>query len=95
MTQRHKVAVLQQIRGPRGEQARRDLAGVLDDGSVGELDEYGIFEVEVGADTWDDALLKAIDAVAKIGGDEELLIAEHPNVPEHWRRLRRAEAEPT
>lgn len=97
MTQRHRVAVLETHRGtPRDERARRDVAAVVEPegGTVTEPDEFGIFEVELGTETWEQALLKVIDAVAAAGGDDHLLIAEHPDVPEHWRLLRHAEGEP-
>jgi hypothetical protein len=51
-------------------------------------DETGIFEVEVDAPAWEAALLAVIDAVAASGAEDHLLVAEHPDIPEHWRRLR-------
>ena len=43
----------------------------------------------VEAETIDDALLVAWNALAASGADDHILFLEHPNLPEHWRRVPR------
>jgi phosphoribosylformylglycinamidine (FGAM) synthase PurS component len=94
MSERHKIALRQEIRGPRGDAARRGLAEMLEDATIGELDEGAVFEVEVTAKTYEEALRRVFDAVAATGADDELVFVEHPEIPEHWRR-RGTEAPPS
>ena len=72
-------------RTPRDEQARRKLAAVLEDATVGEADEIGVFEIEVDAADQEAALQKVWDAVALAAVDDHILFLEHPDLPEHWR----------
>ena len=82
----HKVALQCLDRGVRCEQARRNLTDALGGGDVPEHDEGGIFEVAVEADDFEAALARVWDAVATSGSDDHVAFAEHPDIPEHWRR---------
>ena len=70
---------------PRDQEAREQLAAALPDGTVGEPDDVGAFDVLVEADDWEDALTKVWDAVAASGTDDHIAFLEHPDLPEHWR----------
>jgi hypothetical protein len=48
-------------------------------------DDVGFVEVELDADGQEDALQKVWDGIAAAGADDHLVIAEHPDLPEHWR----------
>src|SRR4051794_35063054 len=87
MAERWVVTMFMQHFGtPRDQEAREQLAAVLPDGAeVKEPDEIGIFDVELEADDFEDALQIAWDAVAASGTDDHLLFLEHPDLPEHWR----------
>jgi ApbE superfamily uncharacterized protein (UPF0280 family) len=76
------------VNTPRDAQARDELATALpDDATVGPLDEEtGAFDVELDADSHEEALQVVFDAVAAAGADDHVVFAEHPNVPQHWRR---------
>jgi hypothetical protein len=68
------------------EHALRDLAAALGNGaSLGEPDEAGVVEAHVEAESFDDALKRVWDAMAAAGADDHFEIAEHPNIPGHWR----------
>jgi hypothetical protein len=88
MSERHRVALREEPRGPHPDQVRDGFLRVLSPVRATAPDETGIFEVEVEAPSWDAALLAVIDAVAASGAEDHLLVAEHPEIPEHWRRLR-------
>jgi hypothetical protein len=45
--------------------------------------------VTVEAADLDAALLEVWNALAASGADEHILFIEHPNLPEHWRRVPR------
>jgi hypothetical protein len=69
--------------------AVRDLAGVLGDGaSISGPDEAGVVEVELEASDLETAIKRVWDAVAAAGADDHLEIAEHPEIPGHWRPSR-------
>ena len=72
-------------RTPRDEQARQELARVLDDATVGERDDIGVFEITLDAPDQEAALQKVWNAVALAGVDDHILFLEHPDLPEHWR----------
>jgi hypothetical protein len=63
------------------------LVEALGDASAGDFDEAGIVEVELPAESFERALERVFDAVALSGVDDELVFAEHPSVPDHWRRV--------
>lgn len=82
----HKVAMQCLDRGVRCDQARRNLADALGGAEVPDHDEGGIFEVRVEAGDFEGALARVWDAVAASGSDDHIAFAEHPDIPEHWRR---------
>ena len=71
-------------------ESRLRLAEVLqreEGSSLGEVDETGIlFEAQIQADDFEAALQKVWDAIALAGVDDDIAFAEHPSIPEHWRR---------
>jgi hypothetical protein len=87
MADRYVVTMLMLHLGtPRDQEARRQLADVLPPGSeVAEPDEVGVFEVQVDADDYEQALSIVWDAVAASGTDDHIVFLEHPDLPEHWR----------
>jgi hypothetical protein len=72
---------------PRDEEARQQLAAALDGARVSEADDVGVFEVEIDADSEEQALQKVWDAVAASGTDDHIVFLEHPDLPEHWRHV--------
>jgi hypothetical protein len=90
MGQRHRVGLLMLHYGtPRDQEARAQLAAVLPGAEVGEADEVGVFEIVLDADDQEGALQRAWDALAASGTDDHIVFLEHPELPEHWRRLSR------
>jgi hypothetical protein len=89
MAERRKIGMLLMHHGtPRDREAREQLGAALPDGAeVGEPDEIGVFEVTVEADDQESALQQVWDAVAASGTDDHLVFLEHPDLPEHWRRV--------
>jgi hypothetical protein len=61
------------------------LGKVLGGARVGGPDDDGFVEVELEASDYEDALDKVWNGVAAAGADDHLVIAEHPELPEHWR----------
>jgi hypothetical protein len=72
---------------PRDQEAREQLAAALEGAKVGEPDEVGVFEVEIDADSEEQALKTVWDAVAASGTDDHIVFLEHPDLPEHWRHV--------
>jgi hypothetical protein len=70
---------------PRDQSARAELAAALPEATVGDPDETGVFEVELDADDFEDALERVWNAVAASGTDDHIVFLEHPDLPEHWR----------
>jgi hypothetical protein len=88
MAQREVVAMLMLHYGtPRDREAREQLAAALPEGEVGPPDEIGVFEVTLDAEDREDALQRVWDAVAASGTDDHIVFLEHPDLPEHWRRV--------
>jgi hypothetical protein len=83
------VGLREEIGGPHGEEVRGALLDALGDPPATAPDEDGTFEVTVEAETIDDALLAVWNALAASGADDHILLIEHPNLPEHWRRVPR------
>ena len=82
---RHKVAMFMLHFGtPRDQTARSELSAALPEATIGEPDDVGVFEVELEADDFEDALQRVWDAVAS-GTDDHIAFLEHPDLPEHWR----------
>jgi hypothetical protein len=84
-----KVALREEIGGPHGEEVRAALLAALGNPPASEPDETGTFEVTVEAGDVDGALLAVWNAVAASGADDHIVFIEHPNLPEHWRRVPR------
>jgi hypothetical protein len=87
MAERRRVGMLLMHAGtPKDLECRERLAETLpDDAVVGEPDDLGVFEIELGAEDQEDALTKVWNAVAASGTDDHILFLEHPELPEHWR----------
>jgi hypothetical protein len=83
------IGLREEIGGPHGDEVRRAFLEALGNPPATEPDETGTFEVTVVADTIDDALLAAWNAVAASGAEDHILLIEHPNMPGHWRRVSR------
>jgi hypothetical protein len=90
------VAMVLLDHGVLVEQARERLAEALgDDARIGDVEAgTGFFDVTVEAPSFDAALDRVWDAVAAAGADDHLAFAEHPDLPEHWRRRSRPAREP-
>jgi hypothetical protein len=88
MAERQAVAMLMMHPGtPRDREAREQLAAALPGGEVGQPDDVGVFEVAVEADDLEQAIQQVWDAVAASGTDDHIVFLEHPDLPEHWRRV--------
>jgi hypothetical protein len=83
------IGFREEIGGPHGEEVRRRFLEALGNPPATDPDETGIFDVTVEAETIDDALLAAWNALAASGADDHILFIEHPNIPEHWRQVPR------
>jgi len=70
---------------PRDRSAREELAAPLPDATVSEADESGVFEIELAAGTFEDALEIVWNAIAASATDDHIAFLEHPDLPEHWR----------
>ena len=65
------------------------LATVLADAEITEPDELGFFEIALEAGDQEAALETVWNAMAAAGADDHIFIAEHPDLPEHWRERAR------
>jgi hypothetical protein len=83
------IGFREEIGGEHGEEVRKAFLAALGDPHATEPDDTGTFEVTIEADTIDDALLAAWNALAASGSEDHILFIEHPNLPEHWRRVPR------
>jgi hypothetical protein len=72
-------------RTPRAGQALEELARALPGAEVGEPDDAGIFEITLEAQDVEEALEQVWDAVAATGADDDVVFAEHADIPDHWR----------
>ena len=83
-----RIAMLMLHNGtPRDQEAREQLAAALDGAEVAPADETGVFEIALEADDEERALQRIWDAVAASGTDDHIVFLEHPDLPEHWRRV--------
>jgi len=88
MADQQVVAMLMLHYGtPRDQEARAQLAAAVPEAEVGEPDEVGVFEVALDAEDREDALLRVWNAVAASGTDDHIVFLEHPDLPQHWRRV--------
>ena len=76
---RHSVGlVAEHVDTPRDHEAREQLADALADAEVGPIDpDTGVFEVELEAESEDEAIQRVIDAIAEAGVDDHVRLAEH------------------
>jgi DNA-directed RNA polymerase subunit RPC12/RpoP len=72
---------------PRDLEARGQLAAALGDAEVTEPDDVGVFEIHLEAEDKEHALQAVWNAIAASGTDDHIVFFEHPDLPEHWRRL--------
>jgi hypothetical protein len=72
---------------PRDLEARGQLAAALGDAEVTEPDDVGVFEIHIEAEDKEHALQAVWNAVAASGTDDHIVFFEHPDLPDHWRRL--------
>ena len=72
---------------PRDRRALEALAAALPQARVGEPDELGVFEVALDAEDREDSLTQVWNGVAASGCDDHIVFVEHPDLPEHWRRV--------
>jgi hypothetical protein len=86
MSTRQVVGMYMLDRGERAERARAEFARALPDGELGAVGADGTFEVGLPAVDHAAALERVWNALAASGADEHIAFAEHPDVPEHWRR---------
>ena len=82
----HRVGMLLDHPGRHPDEILDRLRGALGHGNVGEPDHEGFFEVGVAAASFESALEVVWNAVASAGVDDDVRFAEHPDLPEHWRR---------
>jgi hypothetical protein len=81
----YKVGMVALTRGAALRRGIDELRLALPDATVGEPDETGVFEVEIEAESFENALERVWDGVAAGGADDDMAFAEHPEIPEHWR----------
>jgi hypothetical protein len=74
-------------RTPRDLEARKELAAALPDAELTEPDDVGVFEIHLEAEDKEHALQAVWNAIAASGTDDHIVFFEHPDLPEHWRRL--------
>ncbi len=81
----HCVAL--QVYHPAGAaKAPQHLAEALPDAEVSGPDGDGIIEVRLAAPDFEEALHLVWNGIAAAGCDDHIAFAEHPDIPEHWRR---------
>jgi hypothetical protein len=88
MAERFVVGMLLMHHGsPRDRRALAELAAALPGAEIGEPDEIGVFEIVLDAEDREDSLAQVWNAVAASGCDDHIQFVEHPDLPEHWRRV--------
>jgi hypothetical protein len=80
----HMIALQLLDRTPRAVRAREALLSCLDGASATEPDRDGTFEVKITCESQEKALQLVWDAMAACGGDDHLVIMEHPDIHHHW-----------
>jgi hypothetical protein len=80
----HTIALQLLDRTPRAVRAREALLSCLDGASATEPDRDGTFEVKIKCESQEKALQLVWDAMAACGGDDHLVIMEHPDIHHHW-----------
>jgi hypothetical protein len=64
----------------------QQLREAMPDAEVGEPDPEGIIEVRVDAPDFEEALHLVWNGIAAAGCDDHICFAEHPDIPQHWKR---------
>jgi hypothetical protein len=84
---RQRVALyhLHEYNGPAIYRKLAELADALPAARLAGPDWEGLIEAEIDAADQEDSLQKVWDAIAATGADDHVVIAEHPDLPEHWR----------
>jgi hypothetical protein len=80
----HTIALQLLDRTPLAVRARESLLKCLDGASATEPDGDGTFEVKIPCESQEKALQFVWNAMAACGGDDHLVIMEHPDVHHHW-----------
>jgi hypothetical protein len=80
----HAIGMQLLDRGLHAREAMERLRDILDC-HCDEPDGSGVFAVHVEADTFEDALNAAWDAMAAAGADDHVVFIEHADIPEHWK----------
>ena len=74
-------------RGVPADAAYQRLCDVLGADALGDMDSEGFVEVTVDdVQDFDEALARVWNAMATAGADDHFVFAEHPDIPDHWRR---------
>lgn len=94
--QRQLVTLHAESGGERLEQQRQALAQALDGGTVGAPDEAGMLEVEVTAESHEEALVLVRDAIAAAGADDHFTFPQTTGTGYRppWRRPPEGESAP-
>jgi hypothetical protein len=71
---------------PGSKHCTEQLRKAMPDAEVGEPDPEGIIEVRVQAPDFEEALHTVWNGIAAAGCDDHICFAEHPDIPEHWKR---------
>jgi hypothetical protein len=80
----HAIGMQLLDRGLHAREAMERLRDILDC-HCDDPDGSGVFAVHVEADSFEDALNAAWDAMAAAGADDHLVFIEHADIPEHWK----------
>ncbi len=62
------------------------LRRAMPEATVGDPDQDGIIEVRLDAPDFEEALHGVWNGIAAAGCDDHIAFAEHPDIPEHWKR---------
>ena len=80
----HAIALQLLDRTPHAKRARDALLKCLDGAVATEPDSDGTFVVKVDCENQEKALAFVWNAMAACGGDDHIVILEHPDVHHHW-----------
>jgi hypothetical protein len=83
--QDYRIGMVALTRGAALRRGLSELALALPEATIGPPDETGVFEIQLRATSFEDALERVWNGVAAGGADDEMAFAEHPAIPEHWR----------
>lgn len=80
----HAIGMQLLDRGLHAREAVQRLCDVLDC-HVDRPDDTGTFAAHIEADSFEEALDLAWNAMASAGADDHIVFLEHPDMPDHWR----------